>query len=507
MALPVLELCVAFFVAYFIYNVISVYTSPLSKIPNASFGAAFSRLLWAFPQEYNGTITLTLPELHKRLGPLIRIGPNEVSFYSRETYETVHKVGSKFKKDPRVYGHFVQGGHAALFSITDPVEHAKRRRIMGQLFARSKVSQLEKLISHHVTRFIDKIRDGDSIVDLGVASRALEADIMSDFSFGTPINAVDSWASREPLAMVEKNDEKATWMPVLTNFPLLSELLEQVEQILHTLTGFRTNYSQGLLDFQDWSRKSWQAALSAESDYGTLVTSPNLIQTLCNAGLPAETALSEAGENLGPGTDTTSATLAHIIWALAHNPSYQEALYKDLTDVSFSTDMTTLENIPRLQACVKEGIRWAAAAAAMLPRIVPPGGIELHDTFIPEGTVLASSPIWYLHDEKAYPNPKLYDPYRWLSEDGKVLTKDVLRDRFYIPFSRGANICLGAHFSYLELYISVSQIIHNYRFSPRNSSQSYAEDRSWNPVLLPERREWVAAVPVDRLEVIMYRRE
>ncbi|KAG5766363.1 hypothetical protein H9Q72_005582 [Fusarium xylarioides] len=207
--------------------------------------------------------------------------------------------------------------------------------------------------------------------------------------------------------MVEKNDEKATWMPV-------------------------------------WTRKSWQAALSTESDYGTSVSSPNLIQTLCKAGLPAETALSEAGENLGPGTDTTSATLAHIVWALANNPTFQDALYQDLASVDFSTDMTTLENIPRLQACVKEGIRWAGAAAAMLPRIVPPGGIELHDTFIPEGTVLTSSPIWYLHDENAFPNPKLYDPYRWLSKDGKGLTADALRDRYYIPFSRGANLCLGA---------------------------------------------------------------
>lgn len=51
-------------------------------------------------------------------GPLIRIGPNEVSFYSVEMYDTVHKVGSKFKKDPRVYGEFVQGGNPALFSIT-----------------------------------------------------------------------------------------------------------------------------------------------------------------------------------------------------------------------------------------------------------------------------------------------------------------------------------------------------------------------------------------------------
>jgi cytochrome P450 len=121
--------------------------------------------------------------------------------------------------------------------------------------------------------------------------------------------------------------------------------------------------------------------------------SPNLIETLCNAGLPAETALSEASENLGPGTDTTSGTLAHILWALAHNPAYQDALYRDLEAVNFSSDMTTLEGVARLQACVKEGIRWAATAAAMLPRIVPPGGIELHGKFIPEGV---SIPRWLL---------------------------------------------------------------------------------------------------------------
>ncbi|KAF4969254.1 hypothetical protein FSARC_3507 [Fusarium sarcochroum] len=507
MALPILELAAAFVVAFIVYHVISVYTSPLSKIPNAGFGAAFSRLAWAFPHEYNGTVTIDLPKLHERLGPLVRIGPNEVSFYSRDTYETVHKVGSKFKKDPRVYGEFVQGGHPALFSLTDPVEHAKRRRIMAQLFSRSKVPQLEKLISSHVEKFVHKIRGGDSVVDLGMASRALEADIMSEFSFGTPIQAVDSWAGGEQLAMVEKNDEKATWMPVLTNFPVLCELWEQIERNLFRFTGFRTQYSKGLIDFQNWCRESWQATLSTDSEFTRpSISSPNLIQTLCNAGLPAETALSEASENLGPGTDTTSATLAHILWALAHNPEFQDALYQDLAAVSFATDMTTLEGIPRLQACVKEGIRWAGAAAAMLPRIVPLGGIELHNTFIPEGTVLTSSPIWYLHDKTAYPEPKTYDPYRWLTKDGKELSQDRLRDRFYIPFSRGANICLGAHFSYLELYVSVSQIVSNFRLEPQSSTQSAADSQTWNPVLLPERKEWVAAVPVGKLEVVTHAR-
>lgn len=52
------------------------------------------------------------------LGPLIRITPNELSFYSLETYDLVHKVGSRFAKDPRVYGEFVQDNQPALFSIT-----------------------------------------------------------------------------------------------------------------------------------------------------------------------------------------------------------------------------------------------------------------------------------------------------------------------------------------------------------------------------------------------------
>ena len=51
-------------------------------------------------------------------GPLIRIGPNELSFYSLEVYDTIHKAGTKFTKDPRTYGEFVQDGHPALFSIT-----------------------------------------------------------------------------------------------------------------------------------------------------------------------------------------------------------------------------------------------------------------------------------------------------------------------------------------------------------------------------------------------------
>jgi cytochrome P450 len=101
--------------------------------------------------------------------------------------------------------------------------------------------------------------------------------------------------------------------------------------------------------------------------------------------MPFQAAVSEAKEMLGPGTDTTSATLAHILWALSLNRSFQEELASDLATAGWPIDMAQLEAIPRLVACVKEGIRWTGAAAAMLPRVVPREGTKLAGKFLPGG--------------------------------------------------------------------------------------------------------------------------
>lgn len=107
-----------------------------------------------------------------------------------------------------------------------------------------------------------------------------------------------------------------------------------------------------------------------------------------NGRISPQSALSEAKEMLGPGTDTTSATLAHILWALSFDQTLQESLASDLQASGWTTDMTELEAIPTLVACVKEGIRWTGAASAMLPRIVPAEGALLTEKLIPGGVSL-----------------------------------------------------------------------------------------------------------------------
>lgn len=137
--------------------------------------------------------------------------------------------------------------------------------------------------------------------------------------------------------------------------------------------------------------------------------------------------------------------------------------------------------------------------------------------------MIASSPIWYLHDEVAFPEPHIYRPGRWLSNDMNEATK--LRNEYYIPFSKGPGTCVGVQsvvlcpfifdialsllqtsvankganssFAYLELFLSVSHILKEYLIE----SCSDTIVPSNVEAVLPLRREWVAAVPTGPLHV------
>lgn len=61
---------------------------------------------------------------------------------------------------------------------SDPVEHSKRRRLMGQLFNRSQMHKLEGLMLQHIDNFVRIATLTKNEVNLMPACRALEADIM-----------------------------------------------------------------------------------------------------------------------------------------------------------------------------------------------------------------------------------------------------------------------------------------------------------------------------------------
>ena len=101
--------------------------------------------------------------------------------------------------------------------------------------------------------------------------------------------------------------------------------------------------------------------------------------------------LSMATTNITAGSDTTAISASSVIYHLLKNPECRGKLMKEI-DVEMNEVRTTkpitfeqTTRMPYLQACLYEGLRLHPAVGMSLPRVTPPGGIEVDGRFIPEG--------------------------------------------------------------------------------------------------------------------------
>lgn len=75
---------------------------------------------------------------------------------------------------------------------------------------------------------------------------------------------------------------------------------------------------------------------------------------------------------------------------------------------------------------------------------------------------MSLSPWYYLQDEAIFPDPKRYNPLRWMvAEDQKRLMMS-----YFHPFSRGTRQCIGQNLSWIEQKIVLSMFVRH--FNPKD---------------------------------------
>jgi hypothetical protein len=86
--------------------------------------------------------------MHRRLGPALRMGPNEVHVYDPDFYHKLYFPNSKFYKDPSM--HKVLGAPTSTLAESDPVKHKQRKAPLEPLFAKKNMHALEPMLMAHV---------------------------------------------------------------------------------------------------------------------------------------------------------------------------------------------------------------------------------------------------------------------------------------------------------------------------------------------------------------------
>ncbi|KAI1257585.1 hypothetical protein MGN70_000628 [Eutypa lata] len=133
-------------------------------------------------------------------GSAVRVGPDEVSFNSAQSYRDIYgaRAGHKPFRKSEFYsgGSFtVEFGTRSIISETDPEAHKQMRASLAGAFSERSINEQEHLVSFSIDKFMCLVGHKGARpegVDMTEAFEALTFDITGDLAFGEPFGALDN---------------------------------------------------------------------------------------------------------------------------------------------------------------------------------------------------------------------------------------------------------------------------------------------------------------------------
>ncbi|GKZ39166.1 hypothetical protein AbraIFM66950_012003 [Aspergillus brasiliensis] len=474
----------------------------LNKYTPYSPLCAITNIAWCL-ETWRGSIrSAKLAAMHK-IHPVIRIGPNSLSYGHPDAYADIYGHGTKCVKD--TFYQTEKTTHFNLGNVIEKAEHTRKRKMLAVAFSARNVQRWEFKVANAVKEFI-RACDRHCTVPLEEGcipdSRDLRFDFRTWSNFFT-IDAIGDIALSERLGLLTAGDDDVTAETIEgREYTASYRDCLHASKIAHTRIAFadkwyhfNSRYTTRLIPSY---RKLWKLA-DGWNDIVHYHASKRLKRYLAGEKLDdifqymlhnkdghalnlewgemaAETAVI-----LDAGSATTAIALNNVIYWLLRNPSCLARLQEEIDQVLDPEDIVApydkVKNLPYLQACLDESLRITPPFSYNLPRRTPPEGAYILGEFVSGNTTVSMSSYVAHRDEEAFPEAEKYIPERWL--DGK--RKNIQSN--FVPFSAGSRGCIGRNISYLEQTVLVASVVHRYEFSL--PSPGWEQDRVEVTNLLP----------------------
>ncbi|KAJ5679171.1 Cytochrome P450 [Penicillium macrosclerotiorum] len=396
--------------------------SPLSNIPGPWFTRFTS--FWIKYQEFTANRREYIHDLHQKYGPVVRLGPNEVSFTSLDAIKEIYASGGSGYDKTEFYTLFKQFKTKTMFSTLHKDDHSKRKRLFAERYAMTNIMKPKPLAAIH-ERAIAFVTRNNAHLDQTTYSKyqvllhCYALDCVSHFMFSP--GGLRSLNLRRDFEIMEE----LTYHQSLQK-SLLSYYLPSVEpyfpKFLHPRSAPKTN--QFVLDM----------AARKELEKHTLLEKLKRQES----GLDVIQAAAECKDHMAAGIDTTGDGLCFLMWELSrpHNLESQRKLHEELKAASVDA---SLDSLVYLDAVIKEALRCYPPIPMSLPRYVPPGGRVIDGYFIPANAIVSCQP-YSVHRccADVFPEPDRFYPDRWLDPEGSAE-----RNRHFFAFAVGGRGCTG----------------------------------------------------------------
>ncbi|KAK5108221.1 hypothetical protein LTR62_008677 [Meristemomyces frigidus] len=477
-----------------------IFFSSLSAVPSAHWSAPISRL-WILYYRSREEETPTVHAGHQRLGPLLRIAPNELSVNSVDGgIRTIYTGG--YEKGDWYSNMFSNYGVMPMFAMPDHGPHSKRKRMLSNIYAKTTLQNSASLKAISKTllddRLIPRLHDiaqSGKPVEFYWIFAAVAMDFVSAWVFGLSQSTDFIRAPQEGDKFFQ--DYKARqryqfWpqdLPRLTSFlgkvglqwliipcwvgranadieSLIMQMCDAAENLVQKCGGQRAGIKNG-----DWPnvyaqlRTALFKEASTKSDTEALQNVEDLVQK------QRLTMASEMLDHTLAGFDTSSITLTFLAWELSRpeNSSWQSRLRSEVTALPDKHDAKAVDGLPLLQAILMETLRLHAAIPGNQPRITPSNATLGALSNLPPG-IRVQSQAWSLHrNPTVFPNPETWNPARWLpasypsSQAFEAAQREM--SRWFWAFGSGGRMCVGSNLAMYDMKAIVVAIWGRFRTS------------------------------------------
>ncbi|EXJ67488.1 uncharacterized protein A1O5_09501 [Cladophialophora psammophila CBS 110553] len=446
-----MALMVASYIFQALYN---IFLHPLARIPGPWVAKVSANYL--VPASAGLHRAQSLRELHNQYGPVVRVGPNEISVSDWRAYREIysHKASSKtdfFYRDTSLTG------HDNIFTMLNKDAHSGRRKLQNQSYSQQAVFDNEALIVDKAKILVRRLSQTgkEPILEKPVNAFALNGLFSLEVILACAFNRHHGDVpSHDAATLLEAMDSTAVAIRTAAALPFLSRA---VGRMLPGPIGrsFKQwdlwqDVTQNLLkEFQqhelplDKTQKFMATPMLVNEDpyLGRRLTQLELVEELMGITFA--------------GSGTTSSTLTYLLYAMSKDMGRQERLRQELRTVA-GTSLNEVKNLPYLNAVLKETFRLYPTIMSTLPRILD-RPVNIGDHVLPPGTLVGMQNYVHHRDAELFHRPDEFLPERWLEENGNALRiRDM--ESALTPFSLGPRNCIGQNLAKAELYLAVSNI-------------------------------------------------
>ncbi|RMZ86395.1 hypothetical protein DV736_g6378, partial [Chaetothyriales sp. CBS 134916] len=436
-----LVLAVYLVLAKVIYEVVlaiyNLYLSPLRHFPRYAPAAAtfWYETYWDVFRDHS--YIWRIQEMHKELdSPVIRTNPRDVHIHDPDFFDELYtphgiRPGDKWEWWTKGFAVPKAGGMTIEHEV-----HRKRRGALNPFFSKASI----------------------------VANQPI---IQDKCSYGWTYNYVHDpdWAMTWKLVNTGGRASAA----IVRSFPLIGRIVRamplQLAIKLVPPVGFMKSWMQrvGIQVKKIKADAETMAMIKMEKRRKDTIFAQILSSDLPEAELSDERLIDEGVLIATAGSETTAWAITITTYHVMRNPAVLAKLRTELQAVAPSVrageavaDWTILEKLPYLTAIIKEGTRMAGGMLSRLPRIYDKP-ILYKQWVIPAGTPVAMTPHLVLIDEAVFPEPRRFDPDRWLDRVDQGVTTSSL-DKYIVAFGKGSRNCIGMHLAYAQLYMCVAAV-------------------------------------------------